>query len=324
MKAFQFKPLLKTTLWGGEELTALKQMADAPEQVGESWEISGLPGDETPVVAGEFRGMTLRQLAERFGAELLGEHNVRRYGTHFPLLVKFISTAQNLSIQVHPDDEMAQRMGHLFGKNEMWYIVKARPQAFLYLGFNQGLTPQRFSEALMQGTLLSYLRKIDTKPGDSFFIPAGCIHSIGAGNLLIEIQQSSNDTFRVFDFDRKDAAGNKRELHVEQACEALSFDPEPEGDMLTYEVADNCPTPLVRCQQFCTNLYQLTEPLRVDYGKLDSFAVFVAFEGDALLRYDEGELRLQAGQSALFPASTTFVDILPGEAGFKALEATCP
>ena len=324
MKAFQFKPLLKTTLWGGEELKAMKQLADAPRQVGESWEISGLPGHETPVAAGEFRGNTLQQLAERFGAAFMGEHNVQRYGTQFPLLVKFISTAKDLSIQVHPDDGIAQRMGHPFGINEMWYIIQAQPGAFLYLGFERRLTPQSFSEALMQGSLQSFLRQMQTKPGDAFFIPAGCIHSIGAGNLLIEIQQSSNDTFRVYDFDRRDADGNKRELHVEQAREALCFDPDTAAGALAYAADAQGTVTLLDCPQFRVRLLRQDGPGRLDYARLDSFAILVAFEGEALLRYDEGDLCLRAGESALFPASATFVEVVPGPQGFKALEASCP
>lgn len=322
MKALQFNALLKTTIWGGEEVTALKKLENAPEQVGESWEISGVPGNETVVADGEFKGETLEKLIERFGAELVGKRNLERYGTTFPLLIKFISAAQDLSIQVHPDDAMAQRMGHPYGKTEMWYIVHTQPGASLCSGFNADFSADGYTESLADGTLMNHLSRHETRPGDCFFIPAGRIHSIGAGNFLVEIQQSSNDTFRVYDFDRTDAEGHKRELHVAQAREALDYKAYPEY-RTQYEPRPNDCTPLVDCPQFTTRLYELTAPLKADYTDIDSFVILIAFEGAATLRYAEGELTLRAGESVLFPATTEGVEIVPATGGFKALETFC-
>lgn len=322
MKALQFNALLKTTIWGGEEVTALKKLENAPKQVGESWEISGVPGNETVVADGEFKGETLEKLIERFGAELVGKRNIERYGTTFPLLIKFISAAQDLSIQVHPDDAMAQRMGHPYGKTEMWYIVHTQPGASLCSGFNADFSADGYTESLADGTLMNHLSRHETRPGDCFFIPAGRIHSIGAGNFLVEIQQSSNDTFRVYDFDRTDAEGHKRELHVAQAREALDYKAYPEY-RTQYEPHPNDCTPLVDCPQFTTRLYELTAPLKADYTDIDSFVILIAFEGAATLRYAEGELTLQAGESVLFPATTEGVEIVPEAGGFKALETFC-
>lgn len=322
MKALQFNALLKTTIWGGEEVTALKKLENAPEQVGESWEISGVPGNETVVADGEFKGETLEKLIERFGAELVGKRNIERYGTTFPLLIKFISAAQDLSIQVHPDDAMAQRMGHPYGKTEMWYIVHTQPGASLCSGFNADFSADGYTESLADGTLMNHLSRHETQPGDCFFIPAGRIHSIGAGNFLVEIQQSSNDTFRVYDFDRTDAEGHKRELHVAQAREALDYKAYPEY-RTQYEPHPNDCTPLVDCPQFTTRLYELTAPLKADYTDIDSFVILIAFEGAATLRYAEGELTLRAGESVLFPATTEGVEIVPEAGGFKALETFC-
>lgn len=322
MKALQFNALLKTTIWGGEEVTALKKLENAPEQVGESWEISGVPGNETVVADGEFKGETLEKLIERFGAELVGKRNIERYGTTFPLLIKFISAAQDLSIQVHPDDAMAQRMGHPYGKTEMWYIVHTQPGASLCSGFNADFSADGYTESLADGTLMNHLSRHETRPGDCFFIPAGRIHSIGAGNFLVEIQQSSNDTFRVYDFDRTDAEGHKRELHVAQAREALDYKAYPEY-RTQYEPHPNDCTPLVDCPQFTTRLYELTAPLKADYTDIDSFVILIAFEGAATLRYAEGELTLRAGESVLFPATTEGVEIVPEAGGFKALETFC-
>lgn len=322
MKALQFNALLKTTIWGGEEVTALKKLENAPEQVGESWEISGVPGNETVVADGEFKGETLEKLIERFGAELVGKRNIERYGTTFPLLIKFISAAQDLSIQVHPDDAMAQRMGHPYGKTEMWYIVHTQPGASLCSGFNADFSADGYTKSLADGTLMNHLSRHETQPGDCFFIPAGRIHSIGAGNFLVEIQQSSNDTFRVYDFDRTDAEGHKRELHVAQAREALDYKAYPEY-RTQYEPHPNDCTPLVDCPQFTTRLYELTAPLKADYTDIDSFVILIAFEGAATLRYAEGELTLRAGESVLFPATTEGVEIVPEAGGFKALETFC-
>lgn len=322
MKALQFNALLKTTIWGGEEVTALKKLENAPEQVGESWEISGVPGNETVVANGEFKGETLEKLIERFGAELVGKRNIERYGTTFPLLIKFISAAQDLSIQVHPDDAMAQRMGHPYGKTEMWYIVHTQPGASLCSGFNADFSADGYTKSLADGTLMNHLSRHETRPGDCFFIPAGRIHSIGAGNFLVEIQQSSNDTFRVYDFDRTDAEGHKRELHVAQAREALDYKAYPEY-RTQYEPHPNDCTPLVDCPQFTTRLYELTAPLKADYTDIDSFVILIAFEGAATLRYAEGELTLRAGESVLFPATTEGVEIVPEAGGFKALETFC-
>lgn len=322
MKALQFNALLKTTIWGGEEVTALKKLENAPEQVGESWEISGVPGNETVVADGEFKGETLEKLIGRFGAELVGKRNLERYGTTFPLLIKFISAAQDLSIQVHPDDAMAQRMGHPYGKTEMWYIVHTQPGASLCSGFNADFSADGYTESLADGTLMNHLSRHETRPGDCFFIPAGRIHSIGAGNFLVEIQQSSNDTFRVYDFDRTDAEGHKRELHVAQAREALDYKAYPEY-RTQYEPRPNDCTPLVDCPQFTTRLYELTAPLKADYTDIDSFVILIAFEGAATLRYAEGELTLRAGESVLFPATTEGVEIVPATGGFKALETFC-
>lgn len=322
MKAIQFNALLKTTLWGGEEIPRLKNLKDAPEKIGESWEISGVPGNETPVVGGEYEGMTLAQLIERFGADFVGERNLKRYGTTFPLLIKFISAADDLSIQVHPDDAMAQRMGHPYGKTEMWYLIGTQPGASLCSGFNADFSAEGYTKSLADGTLMSHLSRHETQVGDCFFIPAGRIHSIGAGNFIVEIQQSSNDTFRVYDFDRRDAQGNTRELHVEQAREALDYKAYPEY-RTDYVLKPNAYTALVDCEQFTTGLYQLTEPVKADYTQIDSFVILIAYEGNATLRYAEGEIKLEAGQTVLFPATTTEVEIIPGAEGFKALQTHC-
>jgi len=320
MKPLKFRPLLKTTLWGGRGIVRLKHLPESSRAFGESWEISGLPGAETPVLEGEHKGATLSALIGRYGAELVGNENFHRYGTTFPLLVKFISSAADLSIQVHPGDAMARRLGRPFGKTEMWYIVDAAPDASVVSGFCHDFSAEACETAIGNGTLADHLNRLPTRRGDSFFIPAGRIHSIGAGNLLVEIQQSSNDTFRVYDFDRVDKDGHKRELHVEQAREALDYKACIDS-RLCYEAGPGRPVSLVSCPQFTTRLLQLTEACEVDHASFDSFVIYVAYEGSARLVDGEGAvLTLQAGESALFPAVNSGVRIVPETGRFECLE----
>lgn len=323
MKPFFFEPIYKTTIWGGQEIIRLKHIDQAPENIGESWEISGVPGNETPVVDGLDSGLTLTALIEKYGADFVGRKNLERYGTTFPLLIKFISAAQDLSIQVHPDDQMAQRMGHPYGKTEMWYILSGGPGSTLYAGFKEQITPDDYERRLADGTFLATLQQHTTAAGDCFFIPAGRIHSIGADNFLVEIQQSSNDTFRVYDFDRTDAQGNRRELHVEQAREALDF-ADLDARKQTYEPAMNRRVTLVESSAFTTSSYTLDQPLCADYKDIDSFVILIAHEGRARCTDHEGNaFFLSAGESVLLPATTESLTIEP-EGRFACIETCIP
>ena len=319
MKALRFKPLIKPTIWGGEHILELKGITEGPKQIGESWEISAVPGAETPVAEGLLKGKILPELIEQFKEELLGKRNFTHYGTNFPLLVKFIDSAGDLSIQVHPDETIARRMGHPFGKTEMWYLVNPVPGASLYAGFRTNFSARSYVQSLKDGTLTNHLARHESHPGDCFFIPAGCIHSISAGNFLIEIQQSSDDTFRVYDFDRTDAQGNKRELHVEQAREALNYLADPYS-RVNYTAADDTAVDLVDCAKFTSRLYRLTADFEADYSLIDSFVIFVAYKGEAELTYDEGIERLREGETILFPATTQHIRIHPLTPRFEMLE----
>lgn len=322
MKPFIFNEKLVPTIWGGSDIISIKNLdsADA-KKIGESWEISGVAGGETLVAEGEWKGKTLTQLIEALGAELMGKKNLERYGTTFPLLIKFISAAEALSIQVHPDDEMAGRMGHPYGKTEMWYLIGATPEASLCSGFKADFSAEAYTKSLEEGTLESHLAIHKTQVGDCFFIPAGRIHSIGAGNFIVEIQQSSNDTFRVYDFDRVDAQGNKRELHIEQAKEALNYKAEKEY-RTHYERKLNEPVDLVSCEQFTTRHIEATQEIKIDYKDIDSFVILIAYEGEAEITDCEGNtICLKAGKSMLLPASNQSVSIAPREnTKFSCLE----
>jgi mannose-6-phosphate isomerase len=320
MKPIKFEFLLKPTIWAGEEITKMKNIADK-KGIGESWEISGVPGDETRVVEGDDLGATLPELIEKYGAKFVGEKNLQQYGTTFPLLIKFISAAEPLSIQVHPDDAMANRMGHPYGKTEMWYIVGSGKGASLCSGFAHDFSAEAYTNSLEDGSLEEHLAYHDTKAGDCFFIPAGRIHSIGADNFLIEIQQSSNDTFRVYDFNRTDAQGNRRELHVAQAQEALDYKAYDEYRS-HYTAEQNAATLMVECPQFTTRLIKADQELVMNYADIDSFVILIAYEGSAQLTDSEGNTTtLAKGESILLPACNENLTITPvGGEQFSCVE----
>jgi len=312
MEPFFFQSLMKSALWGGSKLAPLKNLPPA-EGIGESWEISAVPGNETVAIGNAHAGKTLTELIREHGAELMGRENYRRYGDYFPLLVKFIDSAKDLSIQVHPSDALAQRGGNPYGKTEMWYIVEAQPGAGLVSGFSEDLDAERCRQKIADGTLQEVLVRKPTAAGDGFFIPAGHIHSIGAGNLLVEIQQSSDCTYRVYDFNRRDANGNLRELHLEQALEALDFSSGYDS-RLSYERKPNTPVVLAQCPYFTTRLCECTAPMRVDRNGADSFSILVAFRGTAEMHDAAGyTFTLKAGQSVLVPACTPWVEACPAD-----------
>lgn len=324
MNPLKFSTLLVPTIWGGDEIVRLKGMTDAPSCVGESWELSAVEGQETRVTTeGEDAGSTPAMLIEKYGAAFTGRRNLERYGKIFPLLVKFISAADDLSVQVHPNDAMAQRMGKRYGKTEMWYVLDARPEAKICVGFDAEFSPEAYDSSMADGTFLQHLRMHEAQAGDCFFIPAGRIHSIGKGCFLIEIQQTSNDCFRVYDFDRRDAEGNQRELHVKEAREALIY--HAEADYRThYEAKKNAPVMLVDCNEFTVRHLELTETLTVDYASLDSFVIFVAHEGAAMLTDANGhEVALAAGETVVFPAENANVRFKPLTPTFACIEASC-
>ena len=211
---YKFRPILKSMLWGGEKLIPFKGIASDMKQVGESWEISGVKDNESIVADGPDAGMTLPQLLERDGALLLGKENYKRFGNEFPLLIKFIDAREDLSIQVHPDDKLAWERHQSKGKTEMWYVVDAEPGSRLRSGFAKEVTPEEYEASIADNTITNLLAEYDIHAGDLFFLPAGRVHSIGAGAFIAEIQQTSNITYRIYDFNRCDANGNPRELHT--------------------------------------------------------------------------------------------------------------
>lgn len=319
MYPLKFVPILKQTLWGGEKIVPFKHLSVDFHKVGESWEISGVPGNESVVANGEYKGSTLPELLREFGKELVGEANYARFGNTFPLLIKFIDAQQDLSIQVHPDDQLAKKRHNSMGKTEMWYVIDAGKNAKLRSGFSQQITPKEYKDRIYNSTITDVLQEYELHPGDVFFLPAGRVHSIGAGAFIAEIQQTSDITYRIFDFNRKDADGKMRELHTEQARDAINY--EVLDDYRThYEPVKNEPVELVACPYFTTSVYDLTETITCDYSELDSFVILICMEGACkVVDNENNEIILQAGETVLLAASTDEITIYP-DPNVKLLE----
>ena len=310
MYPYKFNPILKSTIWGGDQIIPFKHLTIHQEQVGESWEISAVAGDESVVANGVDKGRNLAELVKMYKQDLVGKENYDRFGETFPLLVKFIDAREDLSIQVHPNDELAMKRHHSMGKTEMWYIIdNANGTAHLRSGLKRRITPDEYAEMVENHTITDALGDYAVQPGDVFFLPAGRIHSIGTGCFLAEIQQTSNVTYRIYDFNRKDKNGNTRELHTELAKAAIDYDVQADYRTI-YKPKLNEPVELVRCPYFTTSVYDLTEEMTIDYCELDSFVIFVCLEGSGIVTDDRGnELPLQAGESLLFPATTKEVQV---------------
>ncbi|MBQ4022517.1 MAG: class I mannose-6-phosphate isomerase [Prevotella sp.] len=303
MQLIKFRPLLKSTIWGGEKIIPFKQLDAQQEQVGESWEISGVKDNETIIASGEHQGKPLNQLVAELKAELVGKDNYERFGNEFPLLIKFIDARQDLSIQVHPTDEIAHRQGKPRGKTEMWYIMDCDPGAKLYCGLRQQITPERYKEMVEDDTICDALAQYEVSEGDVFFLPAGRIHAIGAGCFLAEIQQTSDVTYRIYDFKRRDKDGNYRQLHTHEAAESINY--QVESDYRThYTPMKNEGVQLVQCPYFTTAVYDLDEPMTLDYSELDSFVILIGLSGSATITDEEGnQTSLKAGETLLVPAT---------------------
>ena len=317
MKPLKFKALLKQTIWGGDKIIPFKHLDDHLENVGESWEISGVPGNETVVADGEYAGKKLNELVIEQKEKLVGKANYERFGDEFPLLIKFIDARQDLSIQVHPTDEIAKRQGKERGKTEMWYIMDSDKDAKLYSGLKMQITPEQYKAMVEDDTITDALAQYEVKEDDCFFLPAGRIHAIGTGCFLAEIQQTSDVTYRIYDFKRKDKDGNYRQLHTKEAAECINYT--VEDDYRThYEHKKNEGVTLVECPYFTTAVYDLDEPMTLDYSELDSFVILIGLKGEGTIIDNEGNtVTISAGESILVPATT---DTLKVEGTIKMLE----
>ena len=317
MELFKFEPLLKQTIWGGSKIVTFKHLQSDLDNVGESWEISGVPGDESVVANGEWKGKTLNEVLSEMKDKLVGADNYQRFGNRFPLLIKFIDARQDLSIQVHPDDETAHRQGKPMGKTEMWYVMDSDEVASLKVGLKKKITPEEYAQMVEDDTICDALGNYQVKSGDCFFIPAGRIHAICSGSFIAEIQQTSDVTYRIYDYKRKDKDGNYRQLHTKEAAEAIDYT--VLDDYRTdYTPVKNEATPLVSCPLFTTAVYDLTEPMTLDYSELDSFVILIAVKGEGSILTSSGDtFSFREGESVLLPATTDMVKV---EGNIKFLE----
>ncbi|WP_136468391.1 type I phosphomannose isomerase catalytic subunit [Flagellimonas onchidii] len=315
----KFKPILKERLWGGTKLKDVLQKPIESDITGESWELSGVSGDISEVSEGELKGALLTDLIENVGEKLLGKSVVERFGNDFPILIKFIDAKQDLSIQLHPNDKLAKQRHNSFGKTEMWYVMDADPGAELIVGFNRDVEKAEYIQSLENDTLLNLLNYEEVGEGDTFFINTGKIHAIGAGVLLAEIQQTSDITYRVFDFNRRDKDGNLRELHTQLAVDAIDYS-KRDDFKVDYPTDLDKVNSMVDCPYFKTNILELTNSLKQDVTNRDSFTIYMCVGGEAEITNDWGKTSIKKGETILVAASSTIIDITTE--GAKLLEVT--
>ena len=307
----KFKPIFKDKVWGGQRInTVLKQEFYPLPNCGEAWVLSGVEGEQTEIANGFLAGNELNELVEVYMGELVGERIYQKFGNEFPILIKFIDANDWLSVQVHPDDEMASKRHGMLGKTEMWYILHAEEGAELISGFSKSLTKAQYEDHLENKSLKSVMNFEKVKGGDVFFMPAGRIHAIGPGILLAEIQQTSDLTYRIYDWDRIDSAGMVRELHTEAALEALDFTVQ-DSYRTPYAEKMNETATMVESPYFTTNLIHLTQALSKDYSELDSFVIYVCPEGGFTLTTNGEAYAVNMGEAILIPASIDQVEIHP-------------
>lgn len=299
----KFKPILKETIWGGDYLYKELSKGNKPEaKVGETWEISSVEGNESQVVNGFLAGNTITELIEVYMGDLVGEKVYEKFGLELPVLIKIIDAQADLSIQVHPNEEQAKEKYNSHGKTEMWYVLDAAKDAKIIAGFEKSTTLNKVEKSIADNTVESLLRKDDANPGDVFFIPAGRVHALGAGSVVVEIQQTSDITFRVYDYDRRDAQGNARDLHVKESLEVMNVKAE-ENYKTSYEKEINKPANLAKCPYFSTNIFSFDKKLGRDYYYLDSYVILICTKGEFEIEYEGGEsVSMKKGESVLLPA----------------------
>lgn len=312
-----FEPIYKTVLWGGTRIAQFKGVMPAGEHIGESWELSGIAGQESVVADGFLRGTSLSQVLELHGLDIMGERLYKRFGNRFPLLVKLIDSNADLSVQVHPDQSLALRRHNSPGKTEMWYSLAPLPGSYLYAGFAENVDKSTFIEAVRTDSVVPLLRKHYTKPGDVFYLPAGMVHSLGPGNLILEIQQASDITYRIYDYDRVDADGRRRTLHVEESLDAVKFGEIAPDVALNVKASAGAGRMLAECPWFSAKVYGVAGQMELSLSDVDSFVVLVAVDGSLVFEGPSGEVALSQGSTALVPASVDKL-VISGRGNFIA------
>lgn len=316
----KFSPIYKDKIWGGNKIkTVLNKDFGSLPNCGESWELSGVEGNVSAVANGYLAGNTLEELIEIYMGDLVGDRVFEKFGVEFPLLIKFIDANDDLSIQVHPNDEMSKKRHNAYGKTEMWYVLQADEGAQLQSGFNQEVTEDKYLFKLEHGELTDILNFEKVSAGDVFFIPAGRVHAIGKGILLAEIQQTSDVTYRIFDYNRCDKEGNPRELHTDLAVDVIDYTLYPEYKT-KYQEKLNESVELASCEYFTTNVLEFNRKIEKDYNNLDSFVIYICLEGKASIATESGTETIQKGETVLVPAAIENVVLSPESDSVKLLE----
>lgn len=318
----RFHPILKSKVWGGDRLkNVLAKHNDGVEKAGESWELSAVPNELSIVAEGSLKGKNIEELIHEFKGQLVGEKVYNSFGNQFPLLIKFIDANDYLSVQVHPDNELAKDRHNSFGKTEMWYIVDAEKDAELIVGFNKEMSKECYLKHFEEGSLLDILNREKVNNNDVFFLPAGRIHATGPGILFAEIQQTSDITYRVYDWDRVDDEGKTRELHTELALDAIDFDYVDEYKT-KYIETKNKSNEIIKSDYFKTNIISTSKELTCNYSALDSFVILMAVDGISSISFSDNKapLLLKKGETILIPAAITSIKILPISKTSRLLE----
>ena len=303
----KFTPILKDKIWGGQKLKTILNKNSDLLNIGESWEISDVQGNTSIVSNGSLKGQSLKQLLETYTSDLIGLQNYRIFKDKFPLLIKFIDAKEDLSIQLHPNDELAAKRHNSFGKTEMWYVLQADEGSNLIVGFNQKVTPEVYLEHLKNKTLTTILNFDKVKTGDTYFIEVGRVHAIGAGVMVAEIQQTSDITYRVYDWDRVDSDGNERELHNDLALDAIDFDME-DNFRVSYKKTENQSNEMVSCPYFTTNYLKVNKTIKRE-NHHDSFIIYICVEGNVKVTANGFSESINKGETILLPAAISSYEI---------------
>ncbi|OFX51558.1 MAG: mannose-6-phosphate isomerase [Bacteroidetes bacterium GWA2_30_7] len=307
---FKFEPIIKDKIWGGNKLKTILNKHEATDKSGESWEISSIEENISVVSNGFLEGNDLQEIIEIYMGDIVGEKVFEKYGVEFPLLIKFIDATDDLSIQVHPDNELAKKRHNAYGKTEMWYVVQAEKDSQLISGFNQEINQEILNESINNNTLIKYLNHENVKKGDVFFLPAGRIHAIKKGILLAEIQQTSDITYRLFDWNRPDEHGNFRELHVDLALDAIDYKL-IENYKTSYNLINDFSSEIIKTEFFTTNIINLTKSINLNYSLLDSFVILMCLEGSFSI-IDDNNLTtiVNMGETVLIPAVLENINLI--------------
>jgi len=308
----KFIPILKEKIWGGTKLIDVlhKEPSIKSTSIGESWEISTVDNSISVVAEGEYQGKTLIDLIKLFPTALLGKKVAKQFKDGFPLLIKYIDAKQDLSVQLHPDDTLAKKRHNSFGKTEMWYIMQADEDARIIVGFKEQVNRKQYQKVLKEGKITQILNSEKVKKGDVYFIPTGRVHAIGAGVMLAEIQQTSDITYRIYDWNRIDKNGKSRDLHTNEAIDALDF---KVHDLYKtpYSVKDNETVEIVACPFFITKIISVKDTIKKDFSNRDSFTIFMCVSGNVTLKYENQKMPLQYGETVLIPNCLNLLEIIP-------------